>query len=80
MNPNTNPALRKKILSVSDHIFDKLFTGNKGIEEGGLSDADQKKVDRYVIKYLETSKYVSNSFEAAIGLIQQMENAQNNKQ
>jgi len=66
MNLSKDPVLRKRVLSMVQEIYDKCVTPASKTSSMELSLSEKKAIDRCVVKYLETSKYVVESYEKAI--------------
>ena len=69
MDPILDKNIRKKLILMSDYIFDKIFINKDNFNEKNLTEEEKIKVDRSVLKYLETSKYIMNTFESSIQYI-----------
>ena len=69
MDPILDKNIRKKLILMSDYIFDKIFINKYNFNEKNLTEEEKIKVDRSVLKYLETSKYIMNTFESSIQYI-----------
>jgi hypothetical protein len=61
-----DPNLRKRVMTMVNEIYDKCAMNPTEATSMELSIPEKKAIDRSVIKYLETSKYVREAFQRAI--------------
>lgn len=66
MNLSKDPVMRRRMLRMVDEIYDKCVTPSARVSTMDLSGAEKKAIDRCVVKYLETARYVKELFAAAL--------------
>lgn len=69
MNLATDPILRRRMLTMVSEIYDKCCVPAQKAQTNNLSIAEKKAIDRCVVKYLETAKYVRTAFAEAISVL-----------
>lgn len=71
MNLSKDPVMRKRMLAMVGEIYDKCVIPAHRAAAMDLTVVERKAIDRCVVKYLETAKYVREVFDraaAAVGL------------
>jgi hypothetical protein len=61
-----DPVLRKRVMTMVDEIYRKAVVPPAKANSMELSLAERRAVDRSVIKYIETLKYVQEAFNRAV--------------
>jgi hypothetical protein len=61
-----DPTLRKRVMAMVNEIYDKCVMSPTESTSIELSIPEKKAIDRCVIKYLETAKYVKEVFQRAV--------------
>jgi hypothetical protein len=61
-----DPTLRKRVMTMVNEIYDKCVAAPTETTSMELSIPEKKAIDRCVIKYLETAKYVREAFGRAM--------------
>ena len=74
MNLTKDPVLKRRILTMTQEIYDKAVIPASRANSSQLSVAEKKAIDRLVIKYLETAKYTVVSFRNAIKTLREEKN------
>ena len=74
MNLTKDPVLKRRILTMTQEIYDKAVIPASRANSSQLSVAEKKAIDRLVIKYLETAKYTVISFRNAIKTLREEKN------
>ena len=69
MNISRDPVLRRRMMTMVEEIYDKCVIPPSKANSGQLTITEKKAIDRCVIKYLETAKYVQEAFHQALALI-----------
>ena len=66
MNLTKDPILRRRMLCMVEEIYDKCVIPASKSNSMELSIPEKKAIDRCVVKYLETSKYVVECYKNAL--------------
>jgi hypothetical protein len=66
MNLSTDPILRKRVMTMVDEIYRKCVIPPGKANSMQFSLPERKAIDRSVVKYLETAKYVREAFHRAV--------------
>ena len=74
MNTTKNPIIKKRILTMTEEIYDKCVIPANKASSQELTAAEKKSIDRMVVKYLETAKYVVTSFRNAVRTLKENNN------
>lgn len=74
MNVAKDPVVRQRLMRMTMEIFDKAVIPVAKASAAELTIAERKAIDRLVVKYLETAKYVVASFREAIKTLQETHN------
>ena len=69
MNLATDPVLRRRMITMISEIYDKCCVPPQKAQTNSLSVGEKKAIDRCVVKYLETAKYVTNAFASAMSIL-----------
>ena len=69
MNLAKDPVMRKRMLTMVGEIYDKCVIPPGRAASMDLTIAERKAIDRCVVKYLETAKYVKEVFANALALV-----------
>jgi hypothetical protein len=69
MNVATDPVLRRRVIAMVDEIYKKCVIPPSKAASMQLSLPEKKAIDRCVVKYLETAKYVREAFHRAVAAI-----------
>ena len=65
MNLSKDPVLRKRVTAMVNEIYEKAVIPVNKATSLELTPHEKKAIDRCVVKYLETSKYVTEVFKEA---------------
>lgn len=68
MNLSKDPVLRKRVTTMVNEIYEKAVIPVNRATSLELTSHEKKAIDRCVVKYLETSKYVALTFKKAYEL------------
>jgi hypothetical protein len=71
MNVANDPILRKRVMTMVDEIYKKCVIPPSKADSMQLSLPEKKAIDRCVVKYLETAKYVREAFHRAVAAVAQ---------
>ena len=71
MNLTKDPVLRRRMITMTEEIYDKAVIPVSKASSTELTVAEKKAIDRLVIKYFETAKYVVKSFRNAVETLTQ---------
>lgn len=66
MNLSKDPILRRRMMTMMEEIYDKCVIPPSKANSMQLTIPEKKAIDRCVVKYLETAKYVKESFQKAL--------------
>ena len=69
MDISKDPVLRRRMMTMIEEIYDKCVAPPSKANSMHLTVTEKKAIDRCVVKYLETAKYVQESFQKAILLL-----------
>ena len=69
MNLAKDSVMRKRMLAMVSEIYDKCVIPPSRASSMDLTVVEKKAIDRCVVKYLETAKYVKEVFALAIASI-----------
>ena len=69
MNFSRDPVIRKRVMTMACEIYDRGVAEPHQADELGLTAAEKKAIDRLVVKYLETAKYVKEVFATALAAV-----------
>lgn len=69
MDMSKDPVLRRRMMTMIEEIYDKCVLPPSKASSMHLTVTEKKAIDRCVVKYLETAKYVQESFQKAILLL-----------
>ena len=69
MNFSRDPVIRKRVMTMAGEIYDRGVAEPSQADELGLTAAEKKEIDRCVVKYLETAKYVKEVFATALAAV-----------
>lgn len=74
MNFPKDPVIRKRVMTMATEIYDKCAVEPDRADSMELTDAERKAIDRCVVKYLETAKYVKEVFATALAAVYGVQN------
>ncbi|EAX86549.1 hypothetical protein TVAG_399830 [Trichomonas vaginalis G3] len=71
MNLAKDPVIRRRLMQMTIEIFDKAVISVAKAAASELTIAEKKAIDRLVVKYIETAKYVVVAFRNAISILKE---------
>jgi hypothetical protein len=69
MNLSNDPMIRRRMMRMVEEVYDKCVIPPSKARSLELTIPERVAIDRCVVKYMETAKYVAESFARAIATL-----------